>query len=337
MSFFLTLILAAAAAPSQDMVGVSWGGSAYWIDSASGTGGLLGGTGYGSINSLAKAPNGTIYAMAGYGSSNSFITINPATGAGTLVGMSNLISVRGMAFDAAGTLYAAEDTSGTGIGVDDIYTVNTSTGIATRVGSTGYSGIQGLGYANGTLYGWEAGSGSGFGVGLVTVNTSTGVATDVNPAVGGTASEVQTICSSPSGQIYGGRDALYTIDAATGVTTLVGAGGYGDLRGIEFIGASGPVLSKIGSCPGTVTVSVSGCTPNRPVALFHGPAGSYTKPNGICAGTTLGISNPTLAVVLGANGAGQASVTFNATPNYCGRTVQAVNVANCTPTNTITL
>jgi hypothetical protein len=337
MSIIFALFLAAAAAPSQDMVGVSWGGSAYYIDSATGTGGLLGNTGYGSINSMAKAPNGTIYAMAGYGSSNSLITINPATGAATLVGNSNLISVRGLAFGAAGTLYAAEDTSGTGIGVDDIYTVNTTNGFATRIGSTGYSGIQGLGFANGTLYGWEAGSGSGFGIGLVTINTSTGAATDVNPAVGGTASEVQTICASPSGQIYGGRDALYTINAATGVITLVGSGGYGDLRGIEFTGAGGPVLSKTGTCPGSMTVAVDGCTPNRPVAFFHGPAGTYTKPGGVCAGTTLSINNPTLAAVINANGAGKASITFNATPGYCGRTVQAVNVANCKTTNTITL
>ncbi len=334
-----TILLAAAAAPAQDMVGVSWGGQAYWLDSATGTGGLLGNTGYGSINSLARSPGGTIYAMAGYGSANSLITINPTTGAGTLVGVSNLTSVRGMTFDGAGTLWAVNDSSGTGIGLDDLYTVNTTTGFATLVGSTNYFGMQGLGWANGTLYGWEAGSGSGIGDGLMTINTATGAATDVNPAVGGSSSEVQTICASGAGVLYGGRDALYTINAATGVTTLVGAGGYGDLRGIEFKsgGGGGPTLSKTGTCPGPVTITVNGATPNSPVAVVYGLPGSYTRTSAPCIGLTLNVATPTLAGILSSNNSGTASISFNSPPGLCGRTVQAVDVPSCTKTNTITL
>lgn len=340
MSILLSFLLALAPASAQDMVGASWSGTAYAIDSATGTSAPLGGTGFGSINSMAKSPSGVLYAMAGYGSSNSLITIDPATGAGTLVGTTSLTSVRGLAFDAAGTLYAANDSSGTGIGLDDIYTVDTSTAVATLVGSTGWYGIQGLAYAGGTLYAWETGSGSGFGEGLMTVSTSTGAATDVNPAVGGSGSEVQTICASSGGQIYGARDGLYTVDSATGVTALIGSGGWAaDVRGIEFKGGGGggPTLAKSGSCPGSMTVTASGCTPSRPVAFFYGAAGTYTKPGGTCAGTTLGISSPTLAAVRTASAVGAASVSFTAPAGICGKTVQAVDLTTCATTNTITL
>lgn len=321
------------------MVGVSWGGQAYAVDSATGVGSLLGNTGYSSINSMARSPGGTLYAMAGYGNANNLITINPTTGLATLIGVSNLDSVRGLAFDSAGTLWAANDSSGTGIGVDDIYTVNVSTGFATFVGSTGYAGVQGMAYANGQLYVWEIGSGSGFGDGLMIVNTTTGALTDVNPAVGGFGSEAQTLCASATGVLYGACNALYTINAATGVLTLVGSGGYGDLRGIEFKsgGGGGPTLSKTGSCPGPVTLTVNGATAGGSVAMLYGQPGTYTRLTPPCAGLTLDIGQPTLAGILTANGGGVASISFNSPPGLCGRTVQAVNVATCVKTNTITL
>ena len=46
------------------------------------------------------------------------------------------------------------------------------------------------------------------------------------------------------GTLYGARDALYTIDTATGIANLVGSGGYSDLRGIAVIdGTSVRVLN----------------------------------------------------------------------------------------------
>lgn len=99
----------------------------------------------------------------------------------------------------------------------------------------------------------------------------------------------------------------------------------------------GPSLAKTGACPGVMTLAVAGGTPGGRAAVVHGQAGSFTKPSGTCAGVTLGISQPTLAVVLQLDAAGAASLTFNAPGGVCGRTVQAVDVTSCTPTNTITL
>lgn len=96
-------------------------------------------------------------------------------------------------------------------------------------------------------------------------------------------------------------------------------------------------LTKTGTCPGSVTLATAGGTANSQVAILYGNAGSFTKPSGVCAGLTLGISSPNLGVMLNANGAGAASVTFNTSPAYCGRTVQGVDVASCTATNTIVL
>ena len=96
-------------------------------------------------------------------------------------------------------------------------------------------------------------------------------------------------------------------------------------------------LTKAGTCPGLVTLSTAGGTANTPVAIVFGNAGTFTKPSGACAGITLGISQPTLGAMLNANGSGAASVSFNTSPAYCGRTVQAVDVSNCTASNTIVL
>lgn len=102
-------------------------------------------------------------------------------------------------------------------------------------------------------------------------------------------------------------------------------------------GPPGFTLAKTGTCPGPVTLSSSNGTPNRPVAVLYGNAGTFTKPSGACAGLTLGIQNPALAVMLNNNGAGAASVSFNTTAAFCGKTVQFVDVQTCTASNTVTL
>ncbi|MDA1259224.1 MAG: hypothetical protein O3A20_01235 [Planctomycetota bacterium] len=98
-----------------------------------------------------------------------------------------------------------------------------------------------------------------------------------------------------------------------------------------------PTLAKTGACPGLVTLTGTNLTPNRQMALLHGPAGSFTKPSGTCAGIVLAIRPPTLAAMLPTNGSGVASISFNAPSAYCGRTVQGVDVATCTPTNALVL
>ncbi len=108
---------------------------------------------------------------------------------------------------------------------------------------------------------------------------------------------------------------------------------YLDITG----GGAPPTLAKAGSCPGPMTLTASNCTASGQVALLYGGAGSFTKPGGQCAGLTLGISAPTLGAMVTANGSGVASLGINASAAACGLTIQGVDVATCTATNTITL
>jgi hypothetical protein len=122
-----------------------------------------------------------------------------------------------------------------------------------------------------------------------------------------------------------------------------GVGTYGTLVIDDFSingGCSGPPpfsLAKSGTCPGLMTLSTTNGTASSSVAILYGNAGSFTKPSGACAGITLGISSPNLGAMLGANGSGAASLSFNTSAAFCGKTVQAVDVASCTASNTITL
>lgn len=333
MKHILTLCLSAAlAAPlaAQDMIGVSWTGSVYSLDSATGSGSLIGASGYTQVNNMAKSPSGTLYACAGYGVPCTVIEINPTTGAGTMVSTTTVNSVRGMSY-FGNTLYLVNDSSGTGVGLDDLYKLDPVSGVATFIGSTGFTGVQGLGAANGVLYGWD------INYGLLTINPATGAATDVNASVGGTG--IQNLCANASGELYGGQYSLYKIDAMTGVSTLVGSGGYSDLRGMEFIGSGGPsfTLTKTGTCPGPVTLSSVNGTPGGAVAVVSGGPGSTTKPSGVCAGTTVPLSNPTLRAVLINDGAGATSLSFNAPAAACGATVVFVDLGSCDVSNAVTL
>lgn len=119
--------------------------------------------------------------------------------------------------------------------------------------------------------------------------------------------------------------------------------GFGSFPGFDYTFrtynccGAGVSLTKTGTCPGNVRLDVAGATAGGGVAILYGVAGSFTKPTNPCAGLTLGIANPTLAAILTANGSGNATLSFNAPGAACGRTVQAVDIASCTPSNTIVL
>lgn len=103
-----------------------------------------------------------------------------------------------------------------------------------------------------------------------------------------------------------------------------------------------PVLTKSGVCPGPMTLTVTGATPLKKVAFFYGFPGSFTNPNPPCVGLVMNIvglpgTTPTLIAVQTANIAGVATLSGNVPAALCGRTVQAVDVASCTTSNTITL
>jgi hypothetical protein len=213
------------------LIGVGWSttdspvGS---IDTATGVWTAIGNSGQTRFNALARDPAEVFYAVAWDGATTSWLTtVDPATGAATVVAtLSPFLDVRGLAFDDMGTLFAIHNSS-----ADELYTIDTTTGAATLVGSTGRGTVQGLAFspANGILYAWDNAAG------LLTVDPATGAATDVNPSVGGTG-DIQTISALPDGSMYGVRYDLYTINPADGSYSLTFVGGYPDIRGADFTG-----------------------------------------------------------------------------------------------------
>lgn len=336
-------VLLIPALGAQDMIGVSWSGDVYTIDSATGMGGLVGWSGLSQVNAMARrASDGKVFVGGGLrGSKTKLYEIDPATGAATFVVTVQLGSIRGLAFGAGDVLYAINDPSAPSIGEDVLHTIDLVTGAAPMIGATGYFGVQGLAYGNGKLYAWDCGSGSGFGAGLIEINTSTGAGTDVSGLNGGTCSDVQALTFSPGGVLHGIHDALYTIDTVTGGLSLVGFGGYSDICGCDFVSAGGGLqLTLGGSCPGPMTAAVSGATPFGSVAILRATGtGSVTIPPGNpCAGTVLGLNNTvTLAGTTAANGTGNATFgPVNVPAGACGNFyAQALDISSCATSNVV--
>jgi hypothetical protein len=257
----LIVLVCSSLPASAQMLGVTWTGNVYKLDPATGNGSFLGATGYGSMNALTSDCAGNFYSASG----SSLIRIDPGTGTGSVALALPLLSVRGLAYNPAdGLLYAIENGGGpTSVGFpDDLYTIDLTGGSTTLVGNTGFNGIQGLAFAGGALYGWETGSGNGVGFGLLKIDPATGATVDVNPAVGGLAASEQFLAADSAGQLYTGRDQLYTVNAATGATTLIGGVGYADLRGADFPGTCCTTTTyctaKVNSCGGTPDISSTG-------------------------------------------------------------------------------
>lgn len=102
-------------------------------------------------------------------------------------------------------------------------------------------------------------------------------------------------------------------------------------------GAVQLALTATGTCPGTVSLVITGASPDRSVAIVYGRAGTYVKPGSPCAGMVLGISRINLAGTFVTDAVGTAVWTSSVPPILCGLTFQGVDVFTCRTTNTIVL
>lgn len=100
---------------------------------------------------------------------------------------------------------------------------------------------------------------------------------------------------------------------------------------------AGPTLHGTGSCPGSISISISGGSLGHTVAAFFGSSGIYTHGFGPCQGVRLAISNPTLGFLTSLNLDGIATATIQAPSGACGLTMQAVNMSTCLASNPIEL
>lgn len=214
----------AAAAQAETLLGASWSGATYTMDSTTGNVTLLNGaTGFTSYNSMAYH-GGTFYSVSG----STLVSIDPTTGAGTaVVGLSSS-DIRGLA-SHNGRLYGTLQGS-----TDSLVVINTGTGAVTTIGSMGFTGIQGLASNGSTLYAWDIGRGLG------TVDTGSGLATMLGgPGTG----NIQAIEFLSDGSMVGGRDVLYSIDTTTGNFALIGGSGSSDIRGLAVVPEPGTMIA----------------------------------------------------------------------------------------------
>ncbi len=161
----------------------------------------------------------------------------------------------------AGILYATDDN------VDAFYTLNTTTGAATSIGSTGQDlSFSGLAYdtSTRTMYVSDVTLESGWGLG--TIDLTTGAVTVIGSHV--ITSDIHGLAYDPISNVLYGSDidncSLDTISRATGAATIVGVfGGEGpcDIRCLAFDVATDTIygmdltnLYTINNTTGTATV-----------------------------------------------------------------------------------
>ncbi|MBS1715775.1 MAG: hypothetical protein JST30_15720 [Armatimonadetes bacterium] len=219
----VVLALATAVAQAEPVLAVGYDGKTTTIDSDTGVGSTFGPGGLGSLNALAYH-QGTFYAA---GQDDRLLSIDPVTGVGTLATNLGTNDVRGLA-SANGVLYGIKN----GIGADDsdiLLTIDPRSGTVVQIGKLGtpYNAVQALASWNGVLYAWD------INLGLVTVDASTGLAADVGTWPG--TDEIQGMDFLSDGTLIGGRDRLLKVDLVTGGFSVIGGGGYSDVRGLAVV------------------------------------------------------------------------------------------------------
>jgi hypothetical protein len=236
--FFFSLLFLFPSLAAAKLLAVDGQGRVWKIDQNTGAGRLVNSSSSG-MRDLARDGAGNIYSVPGYYSN--LVKINPLTGVTTPVVFiwagGFVLDAPPLAFSPEDVLYALLTVEIPGTvevpgGIDwKFCTINLDTGYATSLGRIPPDLTSLTFDSKGTLYGWVPWSG------LVTISTSgTPTITDVNPAVGN-PHNIGAIVFAPDGTLYGAGNALYKINKTTGVATLVGAGNYSGVKGLEYTSA----------------------------------------------------------------------------------------------------
>lgn len=238
MTLGFGLALAAPVEASQ-LYGVDFGnpGNFYEIDTGTGAASTVGDPGndtIGDLTSDTRTANGPIWGVDL--DANALLMFDALTG-----GITNTLGITGtsapitsIAFDPVTGVLFGNDTVSFGAGTGALYTIDTGTGAATKVGATGFHNIFALGFdQSGDLFGVDDGSNN-----LLAIDTGTGFATSVGSTGLGSSFD---IASDPLTDIMylvdSGARLLYTIDTGTASSTLVGGWGAEgtNIAGLAFI------------------------------------------------------------------------------------------------------
>jgi len=133
------------------------------------------------------------------------------------------------------------------------------------------------------------------------------------------------------------RCLIWDAFAKRGMGVSADAGGPSNTDGTEAFDtpancdAVGLELSISGSCPGSMTVEISGLTPGGSVGVgLSQTPGSFELPSGSCAGTTLNLGRPLVASqIITADPSGTAILNANPAAGVCDSRLQAVDLTTC--------
>ena len=222
----------------------------------------------------------------------------------------------------------------TDVGANAVFRVDPATGVQTTV-SSGGSFINATGIAveaDGNILVVDSAA-----VAVIRVDPASGVQTTVSS--GGKFAYPFGIAVEADGNILVadrlGVAVVLRVDPVSGAQTLVSFGApLANPNALAVVPAIGPVLALFGACPGTVSLELSNATPNGSVGLGWGTSeGSVTLPSGPCAGTEIGLADPTLLTIVTADPEGDVSIERIVGAGACGLFLQALDVTTCEPSN----
>lgn len=295
--------IASAAPQNVELFGAAFlSGTAYRTDPADAGAVVLGTTGFPNMSAVCKDSAGTVWGHSNF--QRKLLTLDPHTGLGVDI-VDTFRTVRGMDF-AGGTLYAIADG---GFNNDDrLYTINTTNGSSTLIGTTSHERIEAFCFVGAQAYAWDQDSG------LLTIDITNGNSVNVSGVNDG-GYDIQALAVSPNGVLYGAWEELYTINTATGVHTLVEEMlGFSEYDGMTFYSYNDCLDLDVNnlSAGQAATLSTGGIPDGSFVALVFGEQQGTTAinlPPLACA--SFGIDPTLLNIVdIGAVAGGSFDVTI---------------------------
>lgn len=327
----ISMLLSGSSAAAQDMIGVSWSGNVYSIDSTTGTSVQIGSTGLGSgANSMTIGPLGEVYCFQRVGPAGNYqsqlVVLDPLTGMATAINAPFSVDVRGAAYDAAtGLIFLINDNATSGTGSDALVTYSVATQTVTSIGSTGDTNLQSLAITpDGKIYTYVM-----LGANqdrLAVLDRNTGAMTIISQAPQTTQSTIQFLTAKDNNTLYAGRDDLHSIDTTTGVMSLLFSGIGADLRGCDYLtplcyqtyGAgcpgSGGFTPELGltNCPvagAGISINISKALGGANAVLFFGTMQSALPMGGGCFLNVQPLLPLTIPLTLGGFGAGNGATS----------------------------
>ncbi len=235
-------------------------GAVLIVDQTNGSGALLGDpVTPGGLSGIDFDANYDLFGttVSGFNTTSSLVEIDPLTGAlvdtvGAIVDSVNSLplSIGDLAYDRIGEILFGTRSATDGQGLaGELYTIDTSTGVATLIGDTDVASSGGLAFApDGTLY--FVAVDNGFNNVLTTLDASNA---SILTTVALTAF-FDGLAVRPDGVLFAtgsgmNNDGIFKIAPGTGVSTLLGSTGAGsgsDLAFAILASAPVPVLGPLG-------------------------------------------------------------------------------------------